>query len=121
MSQKGDYRRHRFVGNSKATEKKNQERDDTATAFSENNRIGNAILETNKEDDNTDSSDKYYTISKSHCKPHLPTPESKRQKMRMTRRLTSLWLKLAIELSSQIEKQPLLSELCPRMTPPKIL
>ena len=41
-----------------------------------------------------------YTLSKSHWKPHLLTPETKRQKIRITVRLPSLWLKLALELAS---------------------
>ena len=41
--------------------------------------------------------------------------------MRMTLRLQYLWLKLAIELASQIELQPLLTDLCPKITPQKIL
>ncbi|XP_050710076.1 uncharacterized protein LOC126994856 [Eriocheir sinensis] len=41
-------------------------------------------------DDDTDTSDEDDTLSKSHCKHDLPTPESKRQKMAMTVRLPSL-------------------------------
>ena len=40
--------------------------------------------------DDTDTSDEDDTLSKSHCKHDLPTPESKRQKMAMTLRLPSL-------------------------------
>ena len=41
--------------------------------------------------------------------------------MSMTVRLTSRWLKMAIELASQIEQQTLVPVLCPQMTSPKTL
>ncbi|KAG0716113.1 hypothetical protein GWK47_010415 [Chionoecetes opilio] len=41
-------------------------------------------------DDDTDNSDEEHTRSKSHCKPDLSTPKSKRQRMTMTVRLPSL-------------------------------
>ena len=77
--------------------------------------------ENHNEDDATNNNDKEHTLSKSHCKPRIPTPKSKRQEMNMPVRLPSLLLKLAIELVSQIEKWPLLTDLGPQMTPPKIL
>ena len=87
--------------------------DETATAFNKDNRIISHSM--GDEDDGTDNNDEEYTISKSHSKPYLPTPESKRPKMRMTVRLSSPLLKLAITLASQIEQQPSLPDLCPQI------
>ena len=55
-------------------------RDNTATALSKDNRIKNAILD---EDDDTDNNDEM-ALFKSHCNPHIQTPDSRSQKMRMT-------------------------------------
>ena len=97
-SQKADYKKHWLGKNNRATELgKRMNRDDTATAFSKDNRNCNAILEatTRKpKTTKTNNSNGEYTLSKSQCKPSLPTPEGKQQIIKKIR-LPSPWLKEA--------------------------
>ena len=80
---------------------------DSATTFNNDNlqfnpRLNSGRRNERKKNDDTDNDDEEYTLSKSHCKPHLPTPEVNDKKMRINIRLPSHWLKTAIE------QQPLL-------------